>query len=836
MRNMSSVRKDLRRAYEEKRTEVRDHFFRSLDGPAALEALTAAADELVRSAFECHPGPFCILATGGYGRREFYPHSDVDLLFLHEAEEAKEAERCITSTLHRLWDSGLVLGQQVWTLDEISAPESLDPDSLLSLLDARLVAGGEEFGDRFLGATLPRLIDGRRQSLLDHIAAVTRERHNQGQNTIYQLEPDLKQSPGGLRDYLTAAYVGKICEPAPELPQPFQDVQGAHGFLSRLRILLHFLKGRNQNQLTHRLQEELVRHLGYGQEDLRSAVESLMKEYFLNARVVYGFCVRTVVSMNRENPTPKIEFSAGAGGPHPWNAEAMLGLFQRSLLENLPLGESARGAVIEGLATASTSLGTPGVRQRLREILKPRFGLYRTLSEMYELGVLELLLPEFGSIKARMVRDFYHRYTVDEHSLLAIKSIEDLLVADDPSERRFRSLLEEIPSPELLTLSLLLHDVGKSREGAHVDRSARMATKALRRFHFDGDEMDQVLFLIRQHLTMSSTVFRRDLEDREIVGRFADLVRDPLRLRLLTLLTFADIKAVGPGVLTEWKKDLLWQLYVAAYNKLTLGFGEERIEDEGADERLLSLLPEDLDKEAFKHFLEGFPRRYLDSVSPPEIYQHYRLSVGLDAANPVQTAVIDRGGHFELCVVTPDRYFLFAKIVGLLSYFEMNILRGYGFSNRQNRVLDFFQFDDTRGVFRLNPGEKDRFRDLLTAAVREEVSVERLLEGKERSVVFRPLAPPFPPSVFFDEEHSRDYTILEIVAPDSIGLLYRVGAAISQCRCNIELVLISTEGSKAVDVFYLTHEGKTLDFPLRQELKERILTALGATPAEKRQA
>jgi [protein-PII] uridylyltransferase len=828
MRTMSSVPKELRRIYEDKRKKIREDFFRTLDGPAALEALTAVVDDLAQSVFERQPGPFCVLATGGYGRREFYPHSDVDLLFLHEESGGNEVERAISFMLHDLWDAGLVLGQQVWTTREISEPDALDPDSLLSLVDARLVAGSEDIGNRFLGAILPGLIGERRRHLLDHLVAATRERHNQAQDTIYQLEPDLKQSPGGLRDHLTAAYINMIREPALELSQPLEDIRAAHGFLSRLRVLLHFVKGRNQNQLTHRVQEELVGHLGYGRGDPRSAVESLMKEYFLNARILHGWCVRSLESVSREQGTPRIEWSAAQDGPRLRDAEAMLALFQRSLYEDLPLGESARRAVIEGLTAASTSLGAPGVRQLLRDILRPRPGLYRTLSEMYELGVLELLIPEFGGIKARMVRDFYHRYTVDEHSLLTIKSIEELLAAENPAERRFRSLLEEIPSPELLTLSLLLHDVGKSREGAHVDRSARMATRVLRRLRFDSEEMDQVLFLIRQHLAMSSTVFRRDLEDGDTVGRFADLVRDPLRLRLLTLLTFADIKAVGPGVLTEWKKDLLWQLYVAAYNKLTLGFGDERIEDEGADERLLRALPEDLDKEGLRYFLEGFPRRYLNSVSPQQVYRHFQLSAGLSAENPLRADITDCGSHYELCVVTPDRYYLFAKIVGLLSYFEMNILRGYGFSNRQNRVLDFFQFHDTGGVFRLNPGEKDRFRELLGEAVREQLSVERLLEGKERSVIFRPLAPPFPPSVFYDEEHSREYTILEIVAPDSIGLLYRVGTAISQCRCNIELVLISTEGSKAVDVFYLTHEGKRLDFRLRQELKERILSALGS--------
>jgi len=444
---------------------------------------------------------------------------------------------------------------------------------------------------------------------------------------------------------------------------------------------------------------------------------------------------------------------------------------------------------------------------------------------MYSLGVLELLFPEFGSIKAQVVWDFYHRYTVDEHSLLAIRNIELLADTQNSEDGRFRTLLADTVDPSILTLALLFHDVGKGRGGQHSDQGARMAARALRRFRFEANEIDTIVFLIQNHLAMSSVVFRRDLEDDQVISRFADLVRDPEVLRLLTLLTYADIKAVAPGTLNEWKRDLLWQLYIASYRKLTLGYGDERVEEDDIGEKLLAKCDSEVDLKKMERFLEGFPSRYLRSTAPDEIYQHYRMAAQLNDAQPIQTRLLKEKDYYNLCVITPDRSYLFAKIVGLLSYFEMNILRGYGFSNRQCTILDFFQFFDSSRHFNRLP-EKIRFQKLLNQAILGEVSVARLLQGKEASVLFRRVAPRFDPSLYFEDEHSDRFTILEIVAPDALGLLYRISQQISHHGCNIELALISTEGEKAIDVFYLSNRGSKLSAQLKEDLGNRIIQAI----------
>jgi [protein-PII] uridylyltransferase len=352
-----------------------------------------------------------------------------------------------------------------------------------------------------------------------------------------------------------------------------------------------------------------------------------------------------------------------------------------------------------------------------------------------------------------------------------------------------------------------------------------MAARALRRFRFEGEEIDTVAFLIQHHLAMSGVIFRRDLDDDQVISRFADLVGDPDILRLLTLLTYADIKAVAPGTLNEWKRDLLWQLYVATNRKLTLGYGEERLDEKEVTDRIRSSLAPEAGEADFERFVEGFPARYLQHTPPEEIYEHYRMAKRIDDDHPIQTRIRKNKEYYELCVVTPDRSFVFARIVGLLSYFEMNILRGHGFSNRQRTILDFFRFIDAGGQFR-RIHEKTRFQELLDKAIIGEISVEKLLQGKEESVLFRRTAPGFEPSIYFEDEHSDKFTILEIVAPDALGLLYRISREISQLRCDIELALISTEGEKAVDVFYLCYEGSKLSAQLKEKLSNRIAKAI----------
>jgi [protein-PII] uridylyltransferase len=421
-----------------------------------------------------------------------------------------------------------------------------------------------------------------------------------------------------------------------------------------------------------------------------------------------------------------------------------------------------------------------------------------------------------------VIRDFFHKYTVDEHTLLTVRGIERLLAPEQPSRGRFRSILLELPQPELLTLALLYHDVGKWTEDDHAAESARMAAACFDRLGIVGESRQTVEFLIRQHLAMSLVAFRRDTEDPEVVRSFARLVGTEVQLKMLCLMTLADVEAVSTETLTPWREELLWRLYVDAYNQLTLGYGDEVIEPgHAAVAKLVAGRPADLDQDELTRFLAGFPQRYLALFAPDDIYRHARLSRDIDP-DQVHLFLERKSEVWELAVVTHDRPYLFSNLCGVLSYFGMDILRGSAMTDPAGLVLDIFQFTDSEGFFAKNTGGVEQFQGLLHDVVAGRQDVAALLQRRERGLLHKPPPRRVAPLVRFDSEHSRRYTVLEIVAQDAPGLLHRISLVISRHGCDVDLVLISTEGDRAIDVFHLTEDGGKLSEAAQVALKEDV--------------
>jgi [protein-PII] uridylyltransferase len=455
----------------------------------------------------------------------------------------------------------------------------------------------------------------------------------------------------------------------------------------------------------------------------------------------------------------------------------------------------------------------------------------KTLRVMHALGILELLIPEFHGIDALVIRDAYHRYTVDEHTMVLIDTLHGLQTPQTGPmgewAGRFGGILRDVQHGALLYLAGLLHDTGKGRStGDHAQESARMAESVLGRLELDVYESELLLGLIRNHLEMSAAL-RRDVFDLETVRAFAGKVQTPEALRMLTVFTYADIQAVHPDALTPWKAENLYRLYLATANYMDRSVDDERVGARVGKElvhRVTALLP---GKRAnIEEFLEGFPERYLRTRTPDQVRLHFEMAERF-AQDPVQLDFQYGAETSEITLVTPDRALLFADMAGALAAWGMNIVTADAFSDSRGIVVDSFRFTDTFRTLEMNKSEHARFVESLHEVMARKTPVEKLLSGRRRGRKETPKVV-VETRVDFDNDASSHSTLLQVVAQDMPGLLRAVSLALAGIGCNIEVALVDTEGETAIDVFYITWNGAKLEAGQQQELKQLLLQAIEA--------
>ena len=417
---------------------------------------------------------------------------------------------------------------------------------------------------------------------------------------------------------------------------------------------------------------------------------------------------------------------------------------------------------------------------RILELLRPQPGLAAALRDLQRSGHLHALFPQ-PSIN---------------HSIGAIESLEKLRMLTSVSGERFGSMLRELESPELLSLALLLSDDASGTTAADPEQSVRGALKTLDVLQVGGDARNTVEFLVRNQLQMSLIAFRQDTSDPSVVGNFVQIFSTEERLKMLCLMTVADLSATGSDSLTPWKAELLWRLFVDTYNQMTMAYGDEVIDThEAALAALNANRPFDISESEMAAFLKGLPRRYLTLFEPERIYAHVRLALNI-AADDVHYFLNKKSDVWELTVITLDKPYLFSNICGVLSYFGFDILRGHALTSRSGLIVDVVQFTDRKGCL-----VRPQLDPLLSDAVAGRVDIIAML--RERQGEARRETPRTSPVIYFDNDSSPRYTIMELVMDDAPGLLHRISRIISERGCAVDLVLISTEGERAVDVFHL---------------------------------
>ncbi|MEK6804017.1 MAG: [protein-PII] uridylyltransferase [Nitrospirota bacterium] len=790
----------------------------------------------------------CLVAIGGYGRRELAPYSDIDLMFLFHPDAAKVIPELVKQVLHPLWDGGFQIGHSVRTIQDCVDLGLADLTVRTSMMESRFLAGSAELFQQFHARYVRKVVSRGFDAYLEQkVAERQREYHKFGE-TVYLLEPNVKKSKGGLRDLHLLQWIGSARFHAPTIRElsdrgilsqtDYRAIKEAREFLLRVRSFLHIRAGLAQEILTFDEQVWLATHLGFTDRPHLLAVEQFMQQYYRHTMGLHAALMRFVERCRRRSlwqrvsqwlPSPRIDqYFVVDGEALTVPVELRSQVLERpaSLLTLFDLARSRRlnidPSLLEDIHRQAETLSaeqfhTPETGRTFLSILAGP-GTARTLEAMHRAHLLEKLVPAFSRVRGLMQFNQYHKYTVDEHSLLAVAKAEALAEHSGVLGEVYR----EIKRKDVLHLALLLHDLGKGHEEDHSEVGKRLAEETAARLGFDERDSRTLVMLVHRHLLMAHTAFRRDPYDEKVLLPFAREVGTPEVLRKLLALTAADIAAVGPDVLTKWKESLLIELYLRAMQEVS---GERETADEpqrlariaddvasqqGADRELPS------DKAWIRSELEQFPLRYVYGSSPRRIAAHLGAIRRLQPNGVVvETEFNAPLGTCEYAVIAHNDLIpgLFSKIAGVMAAGGLQILDAQIVTRKDGVVVDTFQVADPDYQGAPPAERRESIAATITEVLTGRQSIETVMRRGARLNMGRSLpAHRQPAEVRIDNETSDRFTILDVFADDRQGLLYIITNAIFQLGLSVHASRISTRLDQVADVFYVTgKDGKKVE-------------------------
>jgi len=866
------------------REESAEHHFAGASGTEVVREYTTAIDDMMRALFRYADAEhtrryaklhqkLCVVARGGYGRAELNPYSDIDLLFIHDYKRGPYAEIVTEVMLHALWDAGLIVGHGIRNAKECVRMAGVDLKEKTAILDARFLAGDDAIWSELQSLLVAEVLNRNQQKFFQAKLEETRERHAKYGDSIYLLEPQIKEGEGGLRDLHTALWLAKVkykIHSVEELVQraiitapELAEVLEARDFLFRVRNSLHFVSKRHFDQLTFEFQERIAPTLGFKPEGSLSASAVLMRSYYQHASTILRFSEGLIARV--------VEGTAGRFGrrlltrqirPGVVIQQNLLAISDPDLFKKDPLNLmtiyadcQAHGVGLSGTAYQAVRDNLPLIdNDKMRA--DPRVGATlmtilsgnrnraaETLEAMHRSGVLGAIIPEFGNLYARVLHDLYHIYTVDRHSLAAVRELEKLRGGEyKQNTPLLTEVARELDSLPLVFLALLLHDIGKGHGHDHHERGAVLTIEVCKRLGLNNEEIDLVVFLVREHLAMSQVAQKGDIEDATTVGEFVREVGSIDRLKALYLLTFADMRAVAPNVYNNWRDMLLSDLYMRALKILEHGHREAA----DPDRRLAAVKAEireqltnaKASEDEIQKFLDEMPDRYFFTVPEGDVQLHFELMRTLG-----EHPLVTRHRHFpelefsEFIVVTPDRQGLFSMIAGALTANNLNILSARITTRNTGIALDVFRVSHSgpTGAVAL---EEDRWQ-------RVERDLERVITGQQDIAdlvgsahhvksadkkFLRRMAT----ELTIDNRTSEQYTVIDVFTQDRVGLLFAITHTLFKLGLRIHLARITTNADQALDVFYISDsEGRKItELAAQRELREKLLERLEERPAE----
>ncbi|WP_428676796.1 [protein-PII] uridylyltransferase [Reyranella sp.] len=845
----------LRDALTKGRAEIRRRFeepgpLRN-DGPAVLVATSYLMDQIIRVLFDFadqHAYPAAnpsaaerlgVVATGGYGRGELAPLSDIDLLFLRPYKQTPRGEQIVEFMLYLLWDLGLKVGHATRTVDESLRYAERDQTIRTALLEARYLWGDRALFDELQRGFAQKFYTGDGRDFVDAKLAERDQRHQRMGDSRYVVEPNVKEGKGGLRDlhllFWIAKYLYRVSEPGELVAkgvltkEEAQHFERAERFFSTVRCHIHYLTGRADDRLSFDLQREIATRLGYRDRPGSRGVERFTKHYYLHAKTV-GDLTRIFVAALEDSRRRKPKLAAlwqslrprelegfrldgerlAVASPDSFTKDpvAILRLFHVAQENDLDIHPATLRLITQNIRLVDRLRNDPDANRLFMEMLTSRHDPETTLRRLNEAGVFGRFVPDFGRVVAQTQHDMYHTYTVDEHTIRAIgilsKIESGVLKEDHPLSA---DVVHKILSRPVLYLAVLLHDIAKGRGGDHSLLGADVAMQLGPRLGLSAAETETVAWLVRYHLAMSATSFQRDLMDPKTIETFAALVQSPERLRLLLVLTVCDIRAVGPNVWNNWKAALLRQLYNATEQVLsggTLSGGRaERIKH--IQTEIAKHLPgwSDADKEA--HFARGYASYWL-SFPPSTLARQAELVRGAERAKQplaIEHRVDEARSVTEVTIYTLDTHGLFARLAGAMAISGANIVDAKIFTLANGMALDTFWIQDLEGKPFDGPQRLARLAARVELALSNRLDIQRELDSQRGSWPKRDRVFTVEPRVLIDNNASDTFTVIEVNGRDRPGFLHVVTRALTRLNLQIATAHVTTYGERAVDVFYV---------------------------------
>ncbi|WP_457568719.1 [protein-PII] uridylyltransferase [Desulfurobacterium sp.] len=860
----------LKEEFFKERERIKERHFNKETGFHVAQDLKSALDELLKGVFPHFFGkwdiPCSLVALGGYGRGELNFYSDMDFNLIYEGKLTDSHREDLERFYYYMLSFNIDLGYAPRSINDALSLSKNDLSVLTNFLQMRFIEGNTEIVANFKRKFL-RFIKKDAENIIDEIVKSRNERYKRFFGTVYYQEPNVKESKGGLRDLHEAFWIARIVYDIKNYSgfidksiidwKSFRDVISAYDFLLRVRNHLHIISGRKSDILSFQFQREVAEFFGFSRDN--KGVESFMKSYF-NSALDLSIITREIIRKSREFlKSSKKSIFAVLKKEHrlnDWFYEHEGSLYicenkETEVLKNpalvveafklvqkygFSLSPAAFGIFKLSAETEKKKYQKKEVLLKFKNILTNPVRLSYVLELMHDCRVLDTLIPDFERLRGHFQFDTYHKFTTDIHLIMTVRELEKIREINVET-RGLYQVLDDLENPELLYVAALLHDIGKGKRGRHENVGAAIARRYLKKLEFSEEEIDEVAWLIKSHLLMSHLAFRRDISDPGLIENFVKECGTEERLKKLFLLTYADIKAVGPGGWDRWKAALLWELFSSAMDVFHAGKDVQELIAEKVRkkaEKVKELLKDDVDKILLRKLFDSAEADYLRTYSPEDVVKHLKMvneliKEGKDIR--VEAEFFPEMGYCELTIVDRYKRAFFYKIAGIFTYLNLNIKGAY--INRAVTVddVDFMVYTVRVSTVSEELPEEDlivRVKDFIKKVYREELVVEELLKNPFKKKGFRSNLPKPTTKVKFDNRTSEKYTIVEVSTWDRLGLLYAITRELVKAGTKLRRAIISTEGNKVIDSFYITDmkHNKITDKEKLKEIEERVLTVL----------